>query len=64
MLFEPYQLIFIMSKLGYDSKCQEACSQRMNSYDWVECLDKMKEDCHPTVVKALPFFADRLNMIA
>ena len=36
----------------------------MNSYDWVECLDKMKEDCLPTVVKALPFFADRLNMIA
>jgi hypothetical protein len=24
----------------------------------------MKEDCLPTVVKALPFFADRLNMIA
>ena len=30
----------------------------MNSYDWIECLDKMKEDCLPTVVKALPFFAD------
>ncbi|KAK8790402.1 hypothetical protein WA171_001927 [Blastocystis sp. BT1] len=46
----------------YDSKCQEACSQRMNSYDWVECLDKMKEDCLPTVVKALPFFADPKNL--
>ena len=33
----------------------------MNSYDWVECLDKMKEECLPTVIKALPSFADRLE---
>lgn len=32
---------------------------RLQSYDWVEYLDRMKEDCYPTVAKALPYFSDR-----
>ena len=32
----------------------------MNSYDWQEYLDKMKEECLPIVEKSLPYFSDRM----